>query len=97
MASENYNMVTVEQNDETFEVFYDTEKAGFLEYNIKDDILEILHTEVAEEYGGKGLGKELVKSAVEFAKKNNMKIVSFCPYAKKLIEKTPEFKDILTE
>ena len=91
-------MIEVKQTGETFDLLYDGQKAGFLEYNKKaEGILEITHTEVDEEYGGKGLGKELVKAAVEEAKKNNMKIISLCPYAKKTIERTTEFKDVLAE
>ena len=97
MTSQNYDMINIEENDNTFDVYYDGEKAGFMEFKRKEGILEILHTEVAEEFGGKGLGMELVKTAVEFAKKNNLKIHALCSYAKKMIEKTPEFKDILTE
>ena len=39
----------------------------------------------------------MVKAAVAEAQKNNLKIISLCPYAKKVIEKTPEFKDLLVE
>ncbi len=98
MVTQNYDMINIEQNDKTFDLFYDAEKAGFLEYNKnKEGILEITHTEVDPEFGGKGLGTELVKAAVEDAQKNNLKILSLCPYAKKVIEKTPEFKDLLVE
>lgn len=98
MAAQNYDMINIEQNDETFDLFYDAEKAGFLEYNKKKEgILEITHTEVADEFGGKGLGMELVKAAVEEAKKNNLKILSLCPYAKKMIERMPDFKDLLVD
>ena len=98
MATQNYDMINIEQNDETFDLFYDAEKAGFLEYNKKKEgILEITHTEVDPEFGGKGLGLELVKAAVEDAQKNNLKIHSLCPYAKKMIEKKAEFKDLLVE
>lgn len=96
MTPQNYDMINIEQTDESFDLYYDAEKAGFLEYNLETEgILTITHTEVAEEFGGKGLGMELVKAAVEDAKKNNLKIVSLCPYAKKMIERTPEFKDLL--
>lgn len=98
MTPQNYDMINIEQNNETFDIFYDAEKAGFLEYNKnKEGILEITHTEVDPEFGGKGLGLDLVKSAVEDAKKNNLKIVALCPYAKKMIAKKPEFKDLLVE
>ena len=98
MATQNYDMINIEQNNKTFDLFYDAEKAGFLEYNKnKEGILEITHTEVDPEFGGKGLGTELVKAAVAEAQKNNLKIISLCPYAKKVIQKTPEFKDLLVE
>ena len=71
-------MTEVKQNDATFDLYYEGQKAGLMEYNkAKDGILEITHTEVADEFGGKGLGMELVKAAVVEAKKNNLKIVSF--------------------
>ena len=97
MIPENDNMVTIKQNEETFDVFYDNEKAGFMAYKRKDDFLEIIHTEVSEEFGGKGLGKELVAAAVEFAKNNNLRIIAYCPFAKKIIMKTPEFKAFLEQ
>ena len=91
-------MTEVKQNDATFDLFYEGQKAGLLEYNkAKDGVLEITHTEVSEDFSGKGLGMELVKAAVEDAQKNNLKIHSLCPYAKKMIERTPEFKDLLVD
>ncbi|MEC5158828.1 GNAT family N-acetyltransferase [Chryseobacterium sp. MP_3.2] len=43
-----------------------------MQYNKnKEGILEIMQTEVDPEFGGKGLGIELVKAAVEDAQKNN--------------------------
>lgn len=55
----------------------------------------IEHTEVAVNQEGKGLGKMLVKAAVEFAKDNNYKIVPLCPYAKSVFDKTPEYAAVL--
>ncbi|MCE3259247.1 MAG: family N-acetyltransferase [Bacteroidetes bacterium] len=52
------------------------------------------HTEVDPAYEGQGLGKQLVKAAVEFAREKHYKIIPLCPYAKKILEKTPEFSDV---
>lgn len=96
MAPQNEDLFNIKQTDNTFDLFYDSKKVGFMEYNKdKEGILEITHTEVDPEFGGKGFGTELVKAAVQDARKNNLKILSPCPYAKKVIEKTPEFKDLL--
>lgn len=53
------------------------------------------HTEVRGEGRGKGYGKQLVKEGVEFARKNDLKIMPLCPFAKAIIQKTPEFQDVL--
>lgn len=53
------------------------------------------HTEVNEEHNGKGFGRKMVTKAVDFAREKNIKIVPLCPFAKKVFDKTPEFKDVL--
>lgn len=67
-----------------------------LNYNLSGkDKMTIIHTEVNEAYEGKGLGRQLVQAAVEYARKEKMKIVPLCSYAKKVFEKTPAFGDVL--
>jgi len=57
--------------------------------------ITIDHTEVDEELRGKGVGEDLVKAAVEFARENGFKIKISCPFAKKVFDETPEYKDVL--
>ena len=60
-----------------------------------EDKIIIDHTEVNEGNNGKGFGKMMVAKAVEFAREKNLKIIPLCPFVKSVIEKTPEFRDIL--
>jgi predicted GNAT family acetyltransferase len=53
------------------------------------------HTEVDPSQGGKGIGKKLVLAGVEYARKNNLKIVPVCPYAKKVLEGAEEYADVV--
>lgn len=53
------------------------------------------HTEVHKGNEGKGLGKQLVKAAVEYAREKHIKILPLCPFAKAVFDKTPEFSDVL--
>jgi predicted GNAT family acetyltransferase len=53
------------------------------------------HTEVNEEYEGKGLGMQLVKAGVAYAREHHMKILPLCPFAKKIFDITPAFADVL--
>ena len=59
------------------------------------DKIIIDHTEVNDGNNGKGYGKKMVAKAVEFAREKNIKIIPLCPFAKKVFDKTPEFKDVL--
>jgi len=65
-----------------------------IEYSINGNVLTILSTDVSASLQGQGIGQQLVTYAVEFARKNHMKIIPICPYAKKQFEKHPEFNDV---
>ncbi|REH00343.1 GNAT family N-acetyltransferase [Flavobacterium aquicola] len=84
------------------------DKNGFFHIDINDkteakmtfvfagpDKIIIDHTEVNEGNNGKGYGKKMVAKAVEFAREKNIKIIPLCPFAKKVFDKTPEFRDVL--
>ncbi|WP_300345006.1 GNAT family N-acetyltransferase [Fusobacterium sp.] len=53
------------------------------------------HTEVDENYGGKGIAKKLIEIIVNEAKKRDLKILPLCPYAKKEFEKNKEYQEIM--
>ncbi|MEJ7860438.1 MAG: GNAT family N-acetyltransferase [Pyrinomonadaceae bacterium] len=61
-----------------------------------EDTIIIDHTEVDESLKGKGVGKKLVAEGVKFTRENNLKIIAQCSFAKKIIEITPEFQDVLS-
>ena len=60
-----------------------------------DALIIIDHTEVSDALRGKGAGKQLVSAAVDHARKNNLKILPLCPFAKSVFEKVKEFQDVL--
>ena len=60
-----------------------------------EDKIIIDHTEVSEKLGGKGIGKQLVNRAVEMAREKQIKILSLCPFANKVFDKTEDYKDVL--
>lgn len=53
------------------------------------------HTEVSPDYSGQGVGRSMVMEAVDFARKNEFKILPLCPFAKSVFNKTPEIADVL--
>lgn len=60
-----------------------------------DGLIIIDHTEVSDSLRGTGAGKKFVTEAIEYARKNNLKILQLCPFAKSVFERTPEFADVL--
>jgi predicted GNAT family acetyltransferase len=78
-----------------FFVTVEGEQAGELAYRkTAPDKINIYHTEVDESLRGKGVGGDLVKAAVDMARKEGLKIVATCPFAKKVMEHTPEYADV---
>lgn len=57
----------------------------------------IEHTEVSEELKGQNVGLQLVKTAVEFARANSIKIIPLCPFANSVFKRKPEFADVLAK
>ena len=54
------------------------------------------HTEVNPAFNGRGVGKKMVLAAVEYARKNDLKIIPLCPFAKSVFDKTEEIRDVLS-
>lgn len=53
------------------------------------------HTEVDPKIGKKGIGRDLVDAGVKFARENGFKVKPLCPYARGVIDATPDFHDVL--
>lgn len=93
-------MTEVKQsNDEkhgSFEAFIDGNHAGLMTYTWAGDERFIIdHTEVEETYNGKGVGKEMVLAAVDFARKEGKKVIALCPFAKATFQKNEDLQDVL--
>lgn len=74
----------------------DGKKAGLMTYSwAGDEKIIIDHTEVQQAFNGKGVGKELVYKAVEFAREKNLKILPLCPFAAAMFKKNEEIRDVL--
>ncbi|MCC6835619.1 MAG: N-acetyltransferase [Cytophagales bacterium] len=74
-----------------------SERLGEMTYSKAGNNLIIIdHTEVSDKLRGQGAGKKLVLAAVEYARKNNIKILPLCPFAKVTFDRTREIHDVLS-
>jgi uncharacterized protein len=82
-------MVTDNQGDSRFEIRADGELAELI-YRTRAGRLILVHTEVPEALGGRGLGGDLVRAAIAKATAAGMTLVPLCPFARSWLERHPE-------
>lgn len=63
------------------------ERAAYLEYEIKNNVLNIKKTVVEEKYQGKGLAKALRTSIIQKAEKEGYSLSADCSYAANYLQK----------
>ena|SRR5690606_3656658 len=61
----------------------------------QDGVITVEHTEVDSSLKGKGVGKQLVHAIADWARKENLKLIPQCTYARAVMQRDPSFKDVL--
>ena len=62
---------------------------------IQENQMMIDHTRVDEELQGANIGYELVHTAVNYARTHRYVVIPACQFARAVMEKKPEFKDVM--
>lgn len=85
----------IKHDNNKFFVEKDSKELASLAYTPDGDVLTVVHTEVSPELSGQGVGKKLVAEVVQYARDEDKKIDAQCSFAHSIIEKNPEFQDVL--
>lgn len=88
---------TVRDNDarHRYELLVDDEVAGELIYRARDDVVTLIHTEIAPQYEGHGLGEQLVAHALDDIRARGLRIVPVCPFVGAYLRRHPEYQDLV--
>ncbi len=78
-----------------FEIYVGEELAGVIDYTDEDGILDLYHTGIEPEFGGRGLGTKLVEYALSDCQDAEVKIRPTCPFISKYIDAHPEYQDLV--
>ena len=73
-----------------FEIYFDGELAGFVEFKVSNQMISYTHTEMDPEFGGKGLGSQLIKEALDEALEQNLEVAPYCSFVSAYIKKNSE-------
>ena len=68
-----------------------------LRYIQRGNVLELVHTEVADEYEGRGFGSALARTALDYARANNLKVMPTCPFVRSWMASHHEYDDLLAK
>lgn len=72
-----------------------SEPIGECEVDASEGLWAITHTGVRPAYGGQGIARRLVDAVVEEARRRGVKISPLCSYAKRLMEGSDAYRDVL--
>lgn len=87
------NEVQLKLNEKGEGVFYikdGEEQIGEMAIGLNKNILTVYHTEVLEQAEGKGFAKKLLAAMVDYARKNSLKVIPFCPYVHTQFRRHPD-------
>lgn len=63
-------------------------------YRLTPDAIHFIHTEVPPALRNRGIGSELIRGALEWARARGLKVVAECPFVSAVIGRRPEFADL---
>jgi predicted GNAT family acetyltransferase len=79
-----------------YEAWLDGRLAGFAVYETRGSSIVFTHTEVADEFEGRGVGSSLARGALDDVRaRGGLDVVALCPFIKGWIEKHPDYEDLL--
>ncbi len=65
---------------------------AYVAYRVENGALDIRHTIVPEEIGGRGIASALVQATYDYALAKGLKAVATCSYAVAWLERHPEYR-----
>src|SRR4051812_13951927 len=76
--------------EDRFEIWHGDHLAGFADYRRRAGATIFVHTEIADEFGGKGLGSVLARHALDATVARGEPIVPVCPFISAYLRKPPQ-------
>lgn len=77
-----------------FEVHAEGNVATLVYRFYKNDIA-LMHTDVPDALGNRGIASALAKFALEWAKEQNKKIMVYCPFVASYLKRHPEYNFLI--
>ena len=80
-----------------YEIHADGELAGFTTYRERPKGLAFNHTEVFDQFEGKGIGSALMQQTLDDVRARGLEVLPICPFMTAFIERHREYADLVPE
>ena len=70
---------------------------AFVEYQLSPGVIDLVHTFVPKELGGRGIGSILAKGVLDSVRSRDLKVIATCPFIAGYIGKNPDYADLLAK
>lgn len=90
--------VTVSKNeaDSRFEAFGGGQLLGYIDYGIKDGVMDLPHTKVFPEFEAQGIGSKLVQQSLDMIREEGgIKVKPTCPFIDIWIRRHKDYQDLV--
>ena len=78
-----------------YELHIDDQLAAVVEYSDRDGGRAIMHTEVGEDFEGRGLGSQLVRYVLDDARRQGRMILPYCSFVRDYIARHADDVDLV--
>lgn len=77
-----------------FEIRVGGKLVGFTEYEHRHAAVAFHHTEIDPRFRGRGLAGELIRFALDAARRAGRSVQPYCPFVRRFVEDHPEYHDL---
>jgi predicted GNAT family acetyltransferase len=85
----------IENGRGSFFIDRDGERLAEMVIAVDRSNLTVYHTEVSEKLKGQGVGSKLLSTMVDYARKNQLKVIALCPFVSAQFNRHPKlYEDV---
>lgn len=89
------NEIVHNTDEHRYEIFVDGTLAGFTEATEDGDVVVLPHTEIFDDFEGKGVAGELVSGALDDLRSRGKKVRPVCSYVARYIDRHSQYADLV--